>query len=169
MSPFSNKIVLFIKSVNFYFESGNKCFNFTLSPSRNARIEVLQDSCISPALFNFSVSTYFQSRQLTNLHADNYSDSKVSHLNASLVGTCSDERGLAIFDTKSPISLFTPQFQQYSTNPYVHMNNSLLPLENHPPLLGITFNTRFIFFPYIVCIPIIYSESPCWNKLRPAK
>jgi len=31
LSPFSNKIVLFIKSGNLYFENGAKCFNTVVS------------------------------------------------------------------------------------------------------------------------------------------
>ena len=51
-----------------------------------------------------------------------------------------DERGLVISVTKSIITLFTPQFAQCKTHGQVTLNNSLLPLERSPHILGVTFD-----------------------------
>ena len=54
-----------------------------------------------------------------------------------------DERGLAICAPKSTITLFTPQFTKSNTHPQVTLNNSLLPLEKTPCILGVTFEPHF--------------------------
>ena len=50
-------------------------YNNTNSPSRHVRTGVPQGSCISPALFNFFVSTYPRSDVLTTSYADDFTDS----------------------------------------------------------------------------------------------
>ena len=131
-------------------------YNFTLFPSRHARVGVPQGSCISPALFNFFVSTYPESvNLLENSDADDFTDSCSSPnvpqmaatltTQASSVEAWADERGLTISAPKSTITLFTPQTQQSSTHPHVTLNGSQLPLEKKPRILGVTFDTHFNF------------------------
>ena len=52
---------------------------------------------------------------------------------------------LCISAPKSTITLFTPQFVQSNTHPQVTLNNSILPLERTPCILGVTFDPHFKF------------------------
>ena len=64
---------------------------------------------------------------------------------ASNIQEWADERGFTISALKSVITLFTPQFVQSNTHPRVTMNNSILPLERTPCVLGLTFDAHFKF------------------------
>merc|ERR1711888_210463 len=97
-------------------------YNNIKSPHRHARTGVPQGSCISPALFNFFVSSYPLSPQLTTSYADDFSDSfsspdvstAASALSAhsSHVVEWAQERGLAISLPKSSVTLFTSHTHQ---------------------------------------------------------
>ena len=109
-----------------------------------------------PTIFNFFVSTFPQSDDfLTTSYADDFTvscanpnvDQKGDALSAhsANIEELSDERGLANSAPKSTITLFTIQFAQSSTHPQVSLNNSILPLERIPCILGVTFDPHFKF------------------------
>ena len=149
-------------------------YNNTKSPHRHARTGVPQGSCISPVLFNFFVSSYPLSPQLTTSYADDFSDSfsspdvstAASALSAhsSHVVEWAQERGLAISLPKSSVTLFTSHTHQSHTNPPVSLHNTVLPLERNPCILGVTFDPHFTFSPHISSI--ISRASPRLNILR---
>ena len=152
-----------------------KCrYNYTDSPQRHIRTGVPQGSCISPILFNFFVSTYPQSDVLTTSYADDFTDSCSSssiptaarHLSmhAERVGEWADERGLAISAPKSNVTLFTPDLRQSRNHPTVHLNNSPLPLERNPRILGVKLDPHFTFSPHIDAI--IKRIAPRINILK---
>ena len=146
----------------------------TTSPYRHAHTGVPQGSCISPVLFNFYVSTYPQSPQLTTSYADDFNDSFSSHhiptassalsAHAAEVAEWADGRGLVISAPKSTITLFTPDTHQSRTHPAVSLRNSPLPLERNPRVLGVTFDTHFTFTPHVTTI--INRAAPRLNILR---
>merc|ERR1711888_284015 len=81
-------------------------YTHTTSSYRHARTGVPQGSCISPILFNFYVSNYPQSPQLTSSYADDFTDSFSSTdipsaasaltTHASRVSRWANERDLSI-------------------------------------------------------------------------
>ena len=75
-----------------------------------------------------------------------------------------DERGLAIFAPKSTITLLNPQFAQSNTNPQVTLNNTLLPLERTPCIIGVTFDPHFKFNTHVQFI--VSRASPRINILK---
>ena len=104
-------------------------YNITLSPSFHARVGVPQDTYISPTLFNFFVFTFPQADNfLTSSYTDDFT------VSAPFISAL-----------KSTVTLFIPQFVQSSTHHQVTRNNSILPLERTPCILGVTFYPHFKF------------------------
>ena len=113
-------------------------YTHTTSPYRHARTGVPQGSCISPILFNFYVSNYPQSPQLTSSYADDFTDSFSSSdipsaasaltAHAARVVEWADDRGLAISTPKSTVTLFTSDRHQSHTHPHIPLRNAPLPL-----------------------------------------
>ena len=142
-------------------------YNDNTSPKRFTRTGVPQGSCISPALFNFFVSTYPQDDHLTLSYADDFTDSITSRNyrdatpalthQATRVQQWADERGLALSAPKSTITLFTPQTAEVHDHPEVHLNNTPLPLERNPRILGVTFDPLLTFNKHIesLCTRVI--------------
>ena len=149
-------------------------YNNTNSPSCHVRTGVPQGSCISPALFNFFVSTYPRSDVLTTSYADDFTDSCSSpnisdaarslSAHAQLVGGWAEERGLSISAPKSNVTLFTSDRRQSYHHPSVTLNGSQLPLERNPRILGVTLDPHFTFAPHISSL--ISRASPRLNILK---
>ena len=112
-----------------------------------------------PALFNFYVSTCPQDDQLTLSYADDFTDSITSRNyrdatpalthQATRVQQWADDRGLALSAPKSTITLFTPQRSEVHDHPEVRLNNTPLPLERNPRILGVTFDPLLTFKKHI--------------------
>ena len=70
-----------------------------------------------------------------------------------------NKKYLLMKNDDSTITLFTPQFTQSNTYPQVTLNNSKLPLEKSPRLLGTNFDPHFKFNahvkPLFTWVPII--------------
>ena len=134
-------------------------YNDNTSPKLSTRTGVPQGSCISPALFNFYVSTYPQDDHLTLSYADDFTDSITSRnyrdatpaltRQATRVQQWADDRGLALSAPKSTITLFTPQRSEVHDHPEVRLNNTPLPLERNPRILGVTFDPLLTFKKHI--------------------
>ena len=149
-------------------------YNNTNSPHRHSRTGVPQGSCISPVLFNFFVSSYPSSPQLTSSYADDFTDSFSSPDVSTAAGALTAhsnhvvgwarERGLAISLPKSSVTLFTSHTHQSHTHPTVLLDNTPLPLDRNPRILGVTFDPHFTFSPHISSI--INRTSPRLNILR---
>ena len=74
-----------------------------------------------------------------------------------------DERGLVISAPKF-ITLFISQFAQSNTHPQVTQNNSMLPLERTPNILGVTFDHHFKFNAHVKSL--VTRALPRINILR---
>ena len=66
-------------------------------------------------------------------------------VHSSNIEEWADEPGLVISAPKLTIALFTLQFAQSYTPILKSLNNSILPLEKTPGILGVTFNPHFKF------------------------
>ena len=120
---------------------------------------VPQGSCISPVLFNFFVSSYPQGTHLTGSYADDFTDSVTCRnytdasppltRQATKVHQWAGERGLTLSALKSTVTLFTSWNTEVNDHPDVQLNNSPLPLERNPRILGVTFDPRLNFSSHI--------------------
>ena len=131
------------------------------SGSRNIRAGVPQGAVTSPILFNFYLTqlprppegikiiqyaddiSIFASgtdiQKLTNM-INNYADKVIKFL---------ESRNLMVSPEKSTVTLFTPDTSQANLHPDIKLNDKTVPLEKHPKLLGVTFDTMFRFTQHI--------------------
>ena len=150
-------------------------YSHTTSPYRHAHAGVPQGSCISPILFNFYVSNHPDSPNLaTTSYADDFTASSSSPLiptaaaalsaHATQVSEWAAGRGLSISAPKSTVTLFTPDTHQSHTHPPVTLNDTPLPLERNPRILGVIFDPHFTFTPHITSL--IKRATPRLNIIR---
>ena len=139
------------------------CRYNTTSPCRHVHAGVPKCSCIPHVLFNIYVtmSPLIHTPCSSPHHMQNISDSFFSpnipiaadalSIYASQVGQRADERNLSISTPKSTISLFTPDTHQSHSHPVVSLNNTPLPLERQPRIIG-SLLTHTTFTPHISSI-----------------
>jgi hypothetical protein len=127
------------------------------SKSRNVRTGVPQGAVISPILFNFylkdlpspppgikvvqyadDISIYSSGKSITSMSIsiNNYVNKVTDFL---------EERELLVSPEKSTVTLFTPDSHEAKIHPQIKIKNLLVPLEKHPRLLGVTFDTMHTF------------------------
>ena len=172
-SPLHNNTVRWLST---YLRGRLVCcrYNKTLSPHRHIHVGVPQGSCISPTLFNYFVSTYPHSTHLTTSYADDFTDAS-SHTDytqaastltehTTRVSEWAEDLGLSLSAPKSSVTLFTSDKRQTHHHPTVTLNNTPLPLAQHPRLLGVTLDPHFTFSHHIS--NIISRATPRLNILR---
>ena len=134
-------------------------YNEATSACHAVRAGVPQGSVISPLLFNFFVTTYPPNCQLHSTYADDMTAAESSvdpqtaadalTVHAEAVGGWAEERGLQISAPKSHVTLFTSHTHQSRFHPIVTLNNTILPLERHPRILGVTFDPHLTFTQHV--------------------
>jgi len=60
--------------------------------------------------------------------------------------------------SKPTITLFTPKFSQFNSHPQFTLNNSILPHERTPCILGVTFDPHFKFNAHIKSLVTPYQD-----------
>ena len=136
-------------------------FRNSTSKSRNVRAGVPQGAVTSPILFNYylrnlpnppsnvqiiqyadDISIYATGKDIAELTRaiNNYVPFVIDFLN---------NRELKVSPEKSTVTLFTPDTKEAKIHPKVLINNTLVPLEHHPKLLGVTYDTMFTFSKHI--------------------
>ena len=119
---------------------------------------VPQGAVISPTLFNFYVSDFPTILSEKTSFADDFtiyaSSVDIEEVEAQLtqdldiVKNWASSLDLDIAPNKSSITLFSPSTHEHRYHPQVKISNSLIPLAQHPKILGVTFDPLFTFSPH---------------------
>ena len=130
-----------------------------ISPFRGVPAGVPQGSVISPALFNYFISDCPIPNSNITSYADDLtiwtSSPDIQEAESTINGLLDDittwtiAKRLTIAPSKSSSTLFTPDTHQSNYQPQVFIQNSLVPLNKTPKILGVTLDTHLTFAPHI--------------------
>ena len=136
-------------------------FRNSTSRFKNVRTGVPQGAVTSPVLFNFYLSKL--PKPPTGVYVVQYADdisiytsgNNIKEMTEKINSYAKDvaeyleERKLILSAEKSTVTLFTPDTKEYNIHPQVIIDNTIVPLEKNPKLLGVVFDTMHTFTPHI--------------------
>ena len=132
-------------------------FRGTKSSTRIVRTSVPQGSKLSPALFNYYIADMPRPNPPVKrvCYADDItvwaSGPKIPLLHSMInsylreVGIYLRENSLLISAPKSTVTLFTPDKHQFQTHPDITLEDTQLPLERSPKILGVILDPSLSF------------------------
>ena len=114
----------------------------------------MEGSVISP-LFNFIIKDITSGAEIDASYADDFHAGKSSTSPSDIAASLSTaakchsnqalDHGLSLSAPKSTVTLFTPWTKQYGRLPPVTVEVDIIPQDNHPKLLGVTYNPMLCF------------------------
>ena len=119
---------------------------------------VPQGAVISPTLFNFYVSDFPAILSEKTSFADDFTiyasavdieevETQLTN-DLNIIKVWAAALDLDIAPNKSTVTLFSPSTHEHRYHPQVSIENSFLPLAQHPKILGVTFDPLFTFSPH---------------------
>ena len=136
-------------------------FRNSTSKFKNVRTGVPQGAVTSPVLFNFYLSNlpippkgvyviqYADDISIYTSGTDIKAMTDKINSYAKEVADYLKERKLILSAEKSTVTLFTPDTKEFNIHPQVSINNTIVPLERNPKLLGVVFDTMHTFTPHV--------------------
>jgi hypothetical protein len=136
-------------------------FRNSTSRFKNVRTGVPQGAVTSPVLFNFYLSNLpippkgvyvvQYADDISIYTSGNDIEAMTEKINsyAKEVADYLKERKLIVSAEKSTVTLFTPDTKEYNIHPQVIIDNTVVPLERNPKLLGVIFDTMHTFTPHV--------------------
>ena len=122
---------------------------------RKVKMGVPQGSVLSPLLFNFFVGDISSSAEIDISYADDFHGAVSSTSPADIADSLATaaerlssqahEHGLSLSAPKSTVTLFTPWTNQFGRLPPVSVDGDVIPQENKPKLLGVTYDPSLCF------------------------
>ena len=132
-------------------------FRNVKSTSRNVRAGVPQGAVTSPLLFSFYLAllpippegiSIIQYADDISIYSSGTDIQLITNRLNNYLNTLSDfleERELVVSPEKSTVTLFSPDTKDFKIHPKIYLRNQLVPLENKPKLLGVTFDSLHKF------------------------
>ena len=122
---------------------------------RKVKMGVPQGSVLSPLLFNFFVRDISSGFKVETSYADDFHGAVFSTSPALIADSLATaakclsvqahDHGLSLSVSKSTVTLFTPWTKQFGRLPAVSVNGDVIPQENKPKLLGVTYDPSLCF------------------------
>ena len=132
-----------------------------ISSQRQLKTGIPQGDVLSPTLFNIftadippprapvQVIAYAVDITITSTHTSTSAAKKYIQPYPHKVFAWTKQNNLTLNPDKTTYTLFTPDPAEYKSNLYLKINNTALPITNHPKILGIILDPKLTYSTHI--------------------